>query len=236
MKFRNYAIDLAIVFFICFNFLTPVLGDDWMVEKEEELVFDLIVWNEGDITADGSLTLTIEDINSTGELMYFINTDFEIDEIDLEDDFEVDNANTTDLVSILTMKVPHMVFVALLWSEDRFDDYVDQLADIVEGREDFYEAFYGDNDSITYSVKELEYGIEDSLEDTELEESRYIKWQWDQNGILKHFERTKIENNEKTGFLITKKEFNIPSFSMEVFLAICAISTIGIIIRSKKHK
>lgn len=235
MKLKNYTISLAIVFFISFSFLTPALANEWMVQKEDELVFDLTVWDEDDIIVTGSITLTIDDINSTGGLIYSINTEFEIDENDLKDDLEVDNANTTSCVYIGSFKVPFMLFQVLLFSEDSFNEQIDLLDDQYEHIKDLYDSNYGDDDSIIYSVKKLLYGIEYSLEDTKLEKKMYNKWQWDKNGILMHIERTKIENNVKTGIKITKNEFKISSFPVEIFLAICAISTIGIIIRSKKQ-
>ena len=235
MKLKNYTISLAIVFFISFSFLTPALANEWMVQKEDELVFDLTVWDEDDIMVAGSITLTIDDINSTGGLIYSINTEFEIDENDLKDDLEVDNANTTSCVYIGSFKVPFMLFQVLLFSEDSFNEQIDQLDDQYEDTKDLYDSKYGDDDSIIYSVKKLKYGIEDSLEDTKLEKKMYHKCQWDKNGILLHSERTKIENNVKTGIKIKKNEFKISNFPVEIFLAICAISTIGIIIRSKKQ-
>jgi len=235
MKLKNYTISLAIVFFISFSFLTPALANEWMVQKEDELVFDLTVWDEDDITVAGSITLTIDNINSTGGLIYSINTEFEIDENDLKDDIEVDNANTTSCVCIGSFKVPFMLYQVLLFSEDSFNEQIDLLDDHYEHTKDLYDSNYGDDDSIIYSVKKLLYGIEYSLEDTKLEKKMYNKWQWDKNGIIKHFERTKIENNVKTGIKITKNEFKISSFPVEIFLAICAISTIGKIIRSKKQ-
>ncbi len=136
-----------------------------------------------------------------------------------------------------------MWLVVLLWSEDSFDEYVDDLSDDVEDLEDSYDTTYGDNDSIIYSVKELKYGFELKFEDTELEESMLWKVQWDEKGILKHWEMTLIEDDEKSGILIKKKGFDIlgiiqsiPGFPIEVFLAVFAISTIGIIILNKKRK
>ncbi len=200
------------------------------------MIFNLTLWDEGDITVDGSFTLIIEEIDSTGELMYYITTDFEIDEEDADDGLEVDDEITTGAVGF-------MWFIFLVWSEDSFDDFKDELNDVVENQDDFLDTTYGDNNSIVYSIEELEYGMKYSVEDTELETSEYLKMLWDEKGILKHWEMTSIEDEEKSGILIKKKGFNIleiiqsiPGYPMELFLAIFAISTLGIIILSKKHK
>ena len=236
MKIKNYGISLAMILIICFSFFTPALAaNDWMVEEDDELVFDLTVWDEDDITADGSFTLTIEDIDSTAELTYSIKTDFEIDDDDLEDSMEVDDATTTTTVNIMWL-------VVLLWSEDSFDDYIDDIDDYVENMEDSYDTLYGDNDSIIYSVVELEYGFDLNLEDTELEEKMHWKMQWDEKGILKIWEITMIEDNDKSGILIRKKGFDImgiinsiPGYPLGLVLGIFTITTVGIIIINKKR-
>ena len=78
--------------------------------------------------------------------------------------------------------------------------------------------------------------MEYSIEDTELEESSHYKVQWDKNGILKHWEMTYTIEGKRTGLIIKASGFTIPSFPMEVFMVIFAISTVGIVILNKKRK
>ena len=178
-KISKFGLASVLMLVIGFSSILPVLAaNDWLVEEGDELVFNLTTWDEDDVTVDGSFTLTIEEINATGELMYSIDTEFEIDEEDYDTALEVDDVITTGTVNI-------MWFVILLWSEDSFNDYVDELAGDIDDLEDSLDTSYGDNDSIIYSVEELEFGMEYSVEDTELEESMYWKMQWDKNGILK---------------------------------------------------
>ena len=126
--------------------------------------------------------------------------------------------------------------VVLLMSEDSFNYLKDRLSEEVEQNTLSLNNSYGDNDSITFSIKELNYGLEYYVKDTELGESQYVKLQWDGNGMLKRWERTTIKDGEISGMLIKRSLLTIPSFPMEVFLVFIVISIVGIITSCKKHK
>jgi len=191
------------------------------------LDFELTHWDEGDIIVNGSFILTIEEINSQLELIYTVITNFKMDKIDMGSNIEVDGAIAIFQLIILEMAV-------LLISEDIFDYFKDTVNERVEQQTNFLNTMYGENDSITFSIKKLIYGYEYSVVDTEIKEYQHVKLQWDKNGILEHWENTTIKNDEKSGMLIKGSELTIPSFPTEVFMSIFAISTLGIIMREKK--
>jgi len=217
-----------LIILIGFGSISPVLAaTGWSVKEGDELGFELTQWSEGDIIVNGSFILTIEEINSKYELMYSVITDFEIDEINMGSFIEVDGAIAIHQLLILEMAV-------LLFSEDIYDYFKDTLNESVEQHTNFLNTKYGENDSISFIIRELEYGIEYRVDDTEIKEYQHVKLQWNKNGIVKHWENTTIKNDEKSGILIKGSELTIPSFPTEVFISIFAISTLGIIIREKK--
>jgi len=237
VKIKNYITSLAVMLIISISFISPALAaDDWMVKEDDELVFDMTVWDEDKVVVDGPFTLIIDDIASNGELTYSIDPDFDVDDEDFGTAFKVDEKKTNSSIAI-------MLFVVLIWNVDDFDDYKDDLDDNYDDMKDNLDDDYGDNDSIVYSTKKLEYGVEYSLEDTELEKKVYFKIQWDKNGVLKVWETSVVENNDKSGFLIKREGFDIlgiiqsiPGYPLGIVLGIFAVSTVGILIKLKKHK
>lgn len=243
-----------------FSPISPVLAaNNWLVEEGDELVFNLTQWGGDEVIVDGSFTLTIEEKNSTGELMYSIITDFKIDKENYNNALEVDNRTTIGAVKLWNAddngglteynSLTQLVFVILLYTEDSFNDLVDILTELSENMDDSVSTpFYGTSYDfypfylvieelgleMEYSCEDDEFGMEYSLEG---DGGNYcIKWLWDENGILKHWEWTITLDGVKAGVLINISGFSIPSFPMEVFMTIFAISTLGIIIRRRKNK
>ncbi|QEE17427.1 hypothetical protein DSAG12_03264 [Promethearchaeum syntrophicum] len=220
----------VLMLLIGFNSIPPVVAaNGWSVKEREELNFELTHWDEGDIKINGSFIVTIEEINSQLEMIYSVITDLKIDKIDLSSDFEVNGAIAIFQLTILKM-------VVLLISDDIFDYFKDTLNERVEQQTDFLNTTYGENDSITFNIKKLIYGLEYSVGDTEIKEYQHVKKQWNKNGILEHWENITIKNGEKSGMLIKGSELTIPSFPTEVFISIFAISALGIIVKGKKIK
>jgi len=227
---KNIKFGFVSVLMILIGFcsISPVLAaNGWSVKEGDELDFELTHWDEGDIKVNGSFILTIEEINSKEELIYSVITDFKIDKINMAPSIEVDGAIAIYQLLILEMAV-------LLISEHIFDYFKDTLSERFEQQTNFLNTTYGENDSITFSIKKLNYGYEYIVGDTEIKEYQYVKLQWDKNGILNHWEFTNITNGEKSGMLIKGSELAIPSSPTEVFMSIFVISTLGIIMREKK--
>ncbi len=68
-KIKKFGMVSLLMVLIGFSSISPALAaNDWLVEEEDELVFDLMLWDEDDVMVDGSFTLIIENIDSSGEL------------------------------------------------------------------------------------------------------------------------------------------------------------------------
>jgi len=237
MKFRNYGISLAIAFIICFNIFTPVLAEGiWGVEQGSDYEFNFTTWEDGEITLDGYIKLTIEDTAPNGELTYSIVAYLDIDENAAESSLEEDEKTVNNSINIWTTRT-------LVMDLDENDNFKDTLDDSIQNLNDYYDGLYGANDSHIFTIERLEFGWLFNFEDTELEITSLWKLQYDEDGILKHWESTYTENGEKSGLLIKKKGFDfmgfinsIPGYPIGVTLGIFAISTIGILILQKKRK
>lgn len=237
MKFRNYGIGLAIAFIICFSIFTPVLAEGiWGVEQGGEYDFNFTTWEDDVITIDGYIKLKITDTAPNGEITYSIVAYLDIDENAAENSMEADDKKVNNSINIWSTRI-------LVMDLDEIENFIDTLDDSIQLLDDFYDGLYGGNDSIIYSIVRIEYGWEYNFEDTELGLTILWKIQYGEDGILKHWESTYIENGEKSGLLIKRKGFDImgiinsiPGYPLGTTLGIFAISTVGILILHKKRK
>ncbi|MHA1522683.1 MAG: hypothetical protein ACTSRK_21160 [Promethearchaeota archaeon] len=237
MKFRNYGIGFAIAFIICFNIFTPVLAEGiWGVEQGGDYEFNITTWEDGDVKLDGYLKLTIEDTAPNGELTYSIVAYLDVDEASQENSLEEDSKTVNNSIKVWSTRT-------LVKDLDDSENFISTLDDSIQILNDNYDGLYGANDSHIFTMERIEYGWVFNFEDTELEITSLWKLQYDEIGILKHWESTYTENGEKSGMLIKKKGIDIlgfinsiPGYPIGISLGIFAISTIGILILQKKRK
>jgi len=74
-----------------------------------------------------------------------------------------------------------------------------------------------------------------------LNQSWFFKMQWDDKGVLKHFETTYADDTGKSGDMIKRQGFDImefiqsiPGYSLESFLPVFIISVAGMLIVLKR--
>lgn len=218
------------------TFLIPAVSvGEWAVEQDDIYKFDITGWTDDVIELDGYFELEITDLDSNGDLTYDLTCFFDVDDNDEESGLE-----KSDVVVSSTFGL--FLFVVLVYTVEDFTTFKADVDNMVLDFEDSYDSLYGSNDNVTYTITELEYGFGIELENAGTNTTSITKWQWDEEGVLKHMESTYTDDDGKNGFLIKQQGFDlmefiksIPGYSLGSFLPIFVIS-IGLLVVYKRKK
>ena len=204
-KKKLFSLVVSSLLLVAFILPAGAVGE-WAVEQDDLYKFDIMGWNDGDVDLDGYFELEITDIDSNGDLTYDITCFFEVDDDDDESSLERSDVEVNDTFSL-------SLFIVLLFTVADFDDFKADVDNTVNDFEDSYATLYGSNENITYGITELEYGWEISMEDSGMNTSDYLKIQWDEKGLLEHWEWTMTDDTGKTGIQIKQQGFDIMEFT-----------------------
>ncbi|MHA1746813.1 MAG: hypothetical protein ACTSWW_12500 [Promethearchaeota archaeon] len=219
------------------TFLIPVGAvGEWAVEQDDIYKFDMTTWDDDVIDLDGYFELEITDIDSNGDLTYDISCFFDVDDDDEESSLEKSDVVVSDTFSLSFL-------IVLLFTVADFETFKADVDNTVIDMNSNYDALYGSNENITYTITELEYGWEISKEDSGLNISLHSRFQWDDKGLLKHWEWTTTDDTGKSGILIKQQGFDImaiiesiPGYSLGSLLPVLFISVAGMLIVLKRKK